>query len=77
MSYPFHVRIYAGKRGLLKRKQWFARTVNDRNRLEGFRSSEGYNNRGDLVEQVNIHFPGVAIVYDDPHSAVPTDPEDQ
>lgn len=44
----FKAQLFPGKRGLLKRKQWYCRIVSVETGDEVFRSSEGYNNSQDL-----------------------------
>jgi hypothetical protein len=77
MPHPFRIEIYAGRRGLLKRKQWFARVVATANGENVFRSSEGYNNQLDLVHICDRVYPGFPKKFMDPPSAVPVDLEDQ
>lgn len=64
------VEIYAGRKGLLGRKQWYARLVGGDQREPLFRSTEGYNNRKYLQGICAECFPGVPIDFMDPPSAV-------
>lgn len=66
------VEIYAGRRGLKLRKQWYARVISKTTfgDEELFRSSEGYDNREDLLDIVDSLFPGMPVKYLDPYSAV-------
>lgn len=65
----FKVQIYAGRKGVLSRRQWFARIVS-RNGSHEFRSSEGYNNRKYLETLCRRLFPTLVVEFMDPPSAV-------
>lgn len=62
--------IYAGRMGLLSRKQWRASLIGKNGSDVLFVSGEGYNNRNELVELCQDVFPGVDIVHLDPRSVV-------
>jgi hypothetical protein len=59
---PFKVEIY-GRKPLIGRKQWRARTRSLDNGNIGFVTGESYNNLADLEAVVNTHFPGAAKEY--------------
>jgi hypothetical protein len=63
------VEIYAGRRGLLKRKQWFARVVAS-NGKNVWRTSEGYNNLREVQDEVGLSFPGLVQHIIDPVATV-------
>ena len=51
--------IYRGSRGKLNRTQWRCRITSNGKII--FISSEGYNNRNDLVEQIALLNPALEI----------------
>jgi hypothetical protein len=59
---PFKVEIY-GRKPLIGRKQWRARTRYKANGNVGFVTGESYNNLAELEEVVNTHFPGAEKEY--------------
>lgn len=60
---PFKVELYKGRKGLLGRTQYRARTRWRQNGKVGFITGEGYNNLADLERMVDTHFPGAEKVY--------------
>jgi hypothetical protein len=64
------VEIYAGRKGVLSRKQWYARVVGGLFDEPLFRSTEGYNNRGELEALCKSVFPTLPVEFVDPPSAV-------
>jgi hypothetical protein len=64
------IEIYAGRKGLLGRKQWRARVMSANGFDVLFVSAEGYNNRGELIDLCQQLFPSLTIHYLDAPSAV-------
>ena len=71
MRSPYKIEIYAGRRGLLARRQWHARVVSTRNGKRLFRSSEGYNNQAELIDICKSVHPGLPVEIMNPPGAVP------
>lgn len=62
--------MYVGRRGLLGRKQWFGRIVSARNGKVLLRTAEGYNNRDECEDALDICVPDIAVEYLDTPDAV-------
>jgi hypothetical protein len=60
---PIFGEVYQGRRGLLKRAQWFGRTVTRTNGHQLMKTSEGYNNRAECEATVRAHLAPGADVY--------------
>ena len=60
-SEDYAIEIYPGRRGILRRPQWRARIVSDRNGQTIFPSGEGYNNRQELRDICEAVCPHLTI----------------
>jgi hypothetical protein len=60
---PIFGELYQGGRGLLRRSQWYGRTIARTNGRQLMKTSEGYNNRSECEATLRLHLPADADVY--------------